>query len=174
MDESVVKALIAFMYKKNMKSGERVSEYQFQTAFVEKLRRDQQGYAWDAVDALVERGVLERDGHIFGKRTFDLYKLTDKGVSALRAAITNVPKRTATINNFHITGQNNIQIGDNNVQHNNFSWNWDKVDEVLERQNGSEEQKKEAKSLLLKIAENPLLASFLTAIGGEAIKPFLG
>ena len=96
-------------------------------------------------------------------------KITARGVDFIEETAkspipTNIDRRQ-TVN---ISGSSNIQIGDGNIQEVQNSIVW--LINSIEKSGASSEEKEEAKGLLKRFLEHPLVASIFGAAIGSVIK----
>ncbi|BBT16998.1 hypothetical protein WP8S17C03_30470 [Metapseudomonas otitidis] len=91
------------------------------------------------------------------------YILTLQKDSALRPRA-----QSTTTNHINISGSQGIQIGDHNSQH--FQMMFSELLNKIDQADGSPEEKEEAKKLLTKLLEHPLVSSVV----GAALPTVLG
>ena len=114
---------------------------------------------------LLEWKVLKRVGNI----TAGLGKITAFGIDVVEGeAQPNIKVEFVQTKNINVSGSANVVVGDNNQM--SVTQNISDLARFIDNSHGSPEQKAEAKSLLKKLAEHPLVA----AVAGGAIALFGG
>lgn len=101
-----------------------------------------------------------------GKR--DSYRLTEEGRARARSCMLCSEKVTEGYNVAVFGNGNNVQLGDNNVQ--NVTIVLKTLVEQIEHADASSAEKNEAKNLLQKFIEHPLVNTILGLAGNVALK----
>ena len=120
----------------------------------------------EVIKVSVSRGYLE---HVFmGSGDFDGLRLTEEGQGRAISVINAKKEENETISKFSIGTLNNfngnMQIGDNNTQ--NIDNAVKLIIDSIDKSNGTETQKKEAKQLFFKFMEHPLTQTMISAASG--------
>jgi hypothetical protein len=175
MPKTVKRGVLEFFREHRMKVGHVIPEKSFRFGFLQNLNPKEQEQVPAALQELMDEGVVEerpsaRHGDI------PLF-LTQLGFDLIYAdnffPENSSPKETQMAGHtFNFNGPSNIQIGDHNSQQiQNY---FHELEKMIEGSNASVEEKEKSKSLLMRVSENPLLASLITGVGSLAIKNVLG
>ncbi len=175
MSERMKRRLLEYFRTRKMAAKHRIAEKPFDVQFLQTLDPVEAREVSPSISELRDDGYLGFDYPLANPHSVGVYFLTEKGEQFIYSDAFNPDKKNAssmTVNHININAQSNIQIGDNNSQQivNSFQI----LSKAIEDSEASHEEKLESKSLLVKIAENPLISSLLTGVGSAAIKSVLG
>jgi hypothetical protein len=180
----VRRKILRFLADCRLEAGNCIPEKPFRFKFYPSLTPPQQRQVEEVLGELVEGGVLKYKLPVVNPVTLSSLLLTEAGEDLIYAE-SSEPElssgstaaqidRTSVVqhitNNFH--GAASAQFGDHNSQiiNNYFS----ELSGKIESSEATFEEKAEAKSLLMKVSEHPLLSRIISGIGVAAIRIQLG
>lgn len=177
------KRMLTFMRDQKMVVGHVFPEKPFRFKFYPSLNPPDRRLVPSVFQKLKAEGILDIKQPVINPITYDIYFLTQNGEEVIYAPnFGEVPpnqpigtdQREASVtnnitNNFH--GSANVQIGDHNsLVVNNYLR---EIEAQIEASDKTPIEKEQAKSLLMKISENPLLAGIISGLGAGTLLPLL-
>lgn len=182
MESRVRLKFLLWAAEKKLKNGSRIDPQAFFQNFYSRLDPPEQAVVTSVLRSLQREGLLNFDppwtnynGVNEWVKNVARYSITADGQDAVysekyRAEETSM-KRSA-IGTIHIGPNSNVQVGDGNtIKTENF---FRDLEMMIERSDSNNEEKAKAKSLLIKVSENPLLSKLLSSLGGVAMRQLLG
>lgn len=124
------------------------------------------GYFKKLIQIGIKRGFIEKKCLDLGIKLDCKYSLTKSGEKVVLDENSKYEKQSMTIGKLIVNGP--AQIGEGNIQ--NFTNFISAIDAKINEMPVSEAEKKDAKSILLKLTENPLVSSIIGALISAGVK----